>query len=121
MPPEWNTWRMVEVPWPFVCGLLHASECPTLARHRPIEPRHALEQQSIVVGREARTEDSLEWDDRGLRHRRVSRSKIASAVANQRGDWGSVSLRAATTAADHSGTAELCSVIPQRDGDFRVT
>ena len=26
-----------------------------------------------------------------------------------------------TTAADHSGTAELCSVIPQRDGDFRVT
>jgi len=45
-----------------------------------------------------------------------SRARLPTNVVT-----GSVSLRAATTAADHSGTAELCSVIPQRDGDFRVT
>ena len=29
MPSDWNTFNIVEEPWLFVCGLLHASECPT--------------------------------------------------------------------------------------------
>ena len=37
MPPEWNTWRMVEAPWLFVCGLLNASERPTWLGTAPIE------------------------------------------------------------------------------------
>ena len=40
-----------------------------LARLGRIQPFHALEQQSIVLGREAWTEVSLEWDNLGLRHR----------------------------------------------------
>ena len=52
----------------FVLRIAPRLGAPDLARNRPIEPRRALEQQSIIVGREARTQVSLEWDDLGLRH-----------------------------------------------------
>src|SRR5436309_2830674 len=41
-----------------------------LVRLRLIQPRYALEQQSIVVRRKARTEVSAEWHDLSLRRRR---------------------------------------------------
>src|SRR5712675_2537295 len=35
MPPEWNTWSIVEVPELFVSGLLHESDWPTLLGSTP--------------------------------------------------------------------------------------
>jgi len=69
MPLEWNTRTTVEVPELFVCGLLQASELPTLLGLGRIQPRYALEQHLVVLRREAPTPASAEWVDLGLRGR----------------------------------------------------
>src|SRR6516225_2873773 len=91
MPPEWNTWSTVEVPEFFVCGLLQASELPTLLGSAAFSRAMLSNNSWLSSGESPRPplpRNGLIWACAAP----VSRTQTASAADKQRGGRGRIHL-----------------------------